>query len=158
LIESIGTTQMPGSSSTFGSRSRSYESADEFHLYTDNAILIDQKKKDSYLEIEMSPSPVDSKVLDTPAISIPTPEKDEKLLLRALDRGAPGDKGSLSQNKTPEEKELSRRRNQYYDEAFAYRESNSSARERISKESLVMADIKTNVIVGKFTSYSGCPF
>jgi hypothetical protein len=148
---------MPGSSSTFGSRSRSYETADEFHLYTDKAILIDQTKKDSDLEIEMSPSPVNSKVLDA-TISIPTPEKDEKLLLRALDRGAPGDKGILSQNKMPEEKELSRRRNQYYDEAFAYRESNSSARERISKESLVVADIKTNVIVGKFTSFSGCPF
>ena len=41
----------------------------------------------------------------------------------------------------------SRRRTQYYEEQFAYKDATGSARERITKDSPVIAELRTNVIV-----------
>lgn len=41
----------------------------------------------------------------------------------------------------------SRRRTQYYEERFAYRDATGSARERITKDSPIIAELRTNVIV-----------
>ena len=71
-------------------------------------------------------------------------------ITRELDRGAPGDQAIFSERKTPEQKELARRRSQYYGDVFAYREPPNSPRELISKESMVLADVRTNVIVRLF--------
>lgn len=46
-----------------------------------------------------------------------------------------------------ERREMSKRRSQYYEDVFAYREPHLSARERISRDSMVVADLRTNVIV-----------
>lgn len=73
--------------------------------------------------------------------------KEERRLTRNFDRGAPGDAAIFTEIKTPEQKQFARRRSQFYGEVFATRETNSSARERILKESIVMADVRTNVIV-----------
>lgn len=67
--------------------------------------------------------------------------------MRDIDRGAPGDLAIFSERKTPEQKEYARRKSQHYNDAFACRESNSSARERVARESIVMADVRTNVII-----------
>lgn len=64
-----------------------------------------------------------------------------------LDRGAPGDRLIDSDAKSPEQREFARRKSQFYGDAFAHRESISSARERISREAVVMAEVRTNVIV-----------
>lgn len=40
-----------------------------------------------------------------------------------------------------------RRRTQYYEEQFAYRDATGSARERITKDSPIIAELRTNVIV-----------
>jgi len=72
---------------------------------------------------------------------------EEARIFRPIERGAPGDQAIFSEFKTPEQIELAKRRSQYYGDAFAARESNSSARERISKDSMIMADVKTNVII-----------
>lgn len=74
-------------------------------------------------------------------------DREERRITRALDRGAPGDEAIFSKNKTPQQMELARRKSQYYNDVFAYREPNSSPRNRVSRESMVMTDIKTNVIV-----------
>lgn len=41
----------------------------------------------------------------------------------------------------------SRRRTQYYEERLAYKDATGSARERITKDSPVIAELRTNVIV-----------
>lgn len=40
--------------------------------------------------------------------------------------------------------ELSKKKSQYYDEAFAYRETNNSAKDRVSRDSVVTATVKLN--------------
>jgi hypothetical protein len=75
---------------------------------------------------------------------------EERRTIRELDRGSPGDQAIFSERKTPEQKELARRKSQYYGDVFAHREPMTSARETITKESIVMADIRTNVIVRLF--------
>jgi len=46
-----------------------------------------------------------------------------------------------------EETQQSRRKSSFYGDVFAYRQSNMATKERIAKESVVMAEVKTNVIV-----------
>lgn len=72
---------------------------------------------------------------------------EESRLTRTLERGAPGDQAIFSESKTPEQRQIARKRSQYYQDVFAAREPISSARERISRDSMVIAEIKTNVIV-----------
>jgi hypothetical protein len=74
-------------------------------------------------------------------------KKEEKRLTRNFGQELPGETRNFSLGKTPERKELLRKKSQYYDDAFAVRESNTSARERIHRESTVIAEIRTNVIV-----------
>ncbi len=61
-----------------------------------------------------------------------------------MSRGVPGDAFGI---RTPKEKELSKEKSQYYTEAFSHREPPSTPRERIHKDSMITAEIKTNVIV-----------
>jgi hypothetical protein len=42
---------------------------------------------------------------------------------------------------------LSKKRSQYYDGAFAYREPNNTAKERITKDSVILAEVKLNCCV-----------
>jgi hypothetical protein len=42
---------------------------------------------------------------------------------------------------------LSKKKSQYYSEAFAYREPNNTAKDRIAKDSVVLAEIKLNCCV-----------
>ena len=71
-----------------------------------------------------------------------------KQVMRNVIRGAPGD-AALKKMRSYDEVELAKRKNQYYGECFAYREPNLSARDRIYKDSLITAEVKTNVIVRK---------
>ena len=71
--------------------------------------------------------------------------EEESRLMRPMDRGAPGER--LREPSTPQQKEFARKKSQYYQEQFAYRESNTSAKERVTKDSMIMADVRTNVIV-----------
>ncbi|TVY54713.1 hypothetical protein LCER1_G002943 [Lachnellula cervina] len=79
----------------------------------------------------------------SPSLSTETVE-----ITRELDRGTPGEQAiSSPERKTPEQQELAKRKSQYYEEAFATREPTTSARQVISNESLVLADVRTNVII-----------
>ena len=109
---------MPGSIRTVDVTSQRFdEPAGEFPIHTSEEVLLDRRRR------------------------------EEQRITRGINRGAPGDQAIFSDAKTPEQKELAKRKSQYYGDAFAYREPNSSARERISRESMIMCDIKTNVIV-----------
>lgn len=79
----------------------------------------------------------------------PTRMSDEERLTRPIDRGAPGDAAIFSVGKTPERRELNRRKSAFYSDAFAQRESNNTARERVGRDSVVMAEVRTNVIVSR---------
>lgn len=75
--------------------------------------------------------------------------RESNRITREINRGAPGDQAIFSEGKTPEQKELAKKKSQYYGDVFANREPMNSARERISRESYIMADVRTNVIVSR---------
>ena len=76
---------------------------------------------------------------------------DEKQIARNISRGAPGDAALAAMvqrnQSTKEGEEASRRNTQFYGEVFAYREPNLTTREKITKFSVITAEVKTNVIV-----------
>ena len=73
---------------------------------------------------------------------------EDKARARPLDRGTPGESTFASINPgNQHQNELRRNKSQYYTEVFSYREPNQSLRDRISKDSVITAEIKTNVIV-----------
>ncbi|TVY29365.1 hypothetical protein LHYA1_G001383, partial [Lachnellula hyalina] len=95
----------------------------------------------SHIDLLLSPTMPDASL--SPSLSTETVE-----ITRELGRGTPGEQViSSSERKTPDQQELARRKSQYYEEAFATREPTSSARQVISNESMVLADVRTNVII-----------
>jgi hypothetical protein len=99
----------------------------------------------------LPPSPAKSVMASSQSMGVSgSITTEEKRLIRDLERGTPGDAAIFSAGKTPEQREISKKKSQFYGDAFAYRESNSSARERVLRESIVMADIRTNVIVRNY--------
>ncbi|RDW84704.1 tautomerase [Coleophoma cylindrospora] len=108
------------------------------------------RKQKTLSQFALPPSPAESMLLETSQHPIPTTKSvvfEENKIMRDIDRGAPGDAAIFTENKTPEQKDYARRKSQHYSAAFTFREPNSSARERISRESIVMADVRTNVII-----------
>jgi hypothetical protein len=99
--------------------------------------------------LKLPPSPADSDMSthERPSSSLSDCTAEETRLTRNIDRGAPGDQAIFSENKTPQQRQIAKKRSQYYQDTFAAREPNSSARERVSRDSMVLAEIKTNVIV-----------
>ncbi|CAN8096601.1 unnamed protein product [Discula destructiva] len=83
--------------------------------------------------------------------TLPQPLADvDKLasLTRRITRAPPGDL-SKQTAKTMGRAELARRKNEYFEEAFAMRGGDRNPlRERIRSDSIVMLELKTNVIVG----------
>ena len=78
---------------------------------------------------------------------------DRKRIDREISRDTPGGGSTVKRNQSSrDEPDVGRRRSQFYTEVFAYREPNLSARERIYRNSVITAEVKTNVIV--WTSFS----
>lgn len=81
------------------------------------------------------------------AISSRDPMED-KVVTQEIGRGTPGDGVPTSTpTRTPQEREIAKKKSQFYTEVFAYREPGLSPRERVYKDSVVTAEVKTNVIV-----------
>lgn len=137
---------MPSTNTT----STSYPLTNDFPLRpADKALHPSRGNYNIVSHVELPPSPADSNPTMPAASPSPSLSTEEQRITRQLDRGAPGDQAIFSERKTPEQKELARRKSQYYGDVFAHREPQSSARERVTKESMVLADIRTNVIVGQ---------
>ncbi|CAD6456246.1 d426359d-1ff6-40fa-a4b8-896aefd4fcba [Sclerotinia trifoliorum] len=101
------------------------------------------------LPVHLPPSPADSDKMDTsrPSTS-PSPIIIEgQRITRDISRGTPGDITKSSMSKSPEQKQLAKKRSQYYGDAFAYREPTGSARDRVSRDSMVLCELVTNVIM-----------
>lgn len=149
---------MPGSIRsvrTFDATSQRFDPEQELLLKVGKPVLLKKGSRSQVSLIQLPPSPAYS---DSNEMHAPTePTAEERRITRPIDRGAPGDGAIFSDKKTPEQKELAKRKSQYYGDVFAYREPNTSARERISRESMIMADIRTNVIVSTGKFRYGCP-
>lgn len=72
---------------------------------------------------------------------------DRKNITRAIEWGAPGEKKELDATEGLTRTHKSKRRTQYYDGQFNERDTTGPARERITKDSPIVAELKTNVIV-----------
>lgn len=76
---------------------------------------------------------------------------DHKKISRRISRGAPGDAALMSMvHRDQEGIDLARRKSSFFTEVFAYREPNLSPREKVYKNSVIAAEVKTNVIVRAF--------
>jgi hypothetical protein len=119
-----------------------------------STLLVHDQKLSTHLPA-LPPSPADSTM---PSLHQPTHRNAEDTevdrLTRVIERGAPGDRAIFSSTKTPEQRELAKRKSQYYSDAFAARETNTSARERVGRDSTVLAEVRTNVIVSSFRLFS----
>ena len=63
--------------------------------------------------------------------------------IRPMPRGTPGDLSSVSSlPKSWDRQQLSKKRSQYYTEVFATREPNNTPKDRISRDSVIIADLK----------------
>ena len=104
----------------------------------DNGLISPAKSTFSFNDDEPEPEPVSN----LPDLI------DEKQIARHITRGAPGDAALMSMvQRNQEGTDLARRKSQFYTEVFAYREPNLSPREKICKNSVITAEVKTNVIV-----------
>ena len=145
---------MPGSVQTFDATSQRHEPEEDLPSSPEQPHTDPIKNRAS--PIELPPSPANSDIAmrqASPRGSPSTTEspsattREEERITRNIDRGAPGDKSIFSEGKSPEQKQLAKRKSQYYQDVFSARESNSSARERVLKESPILAEVRTNVIV-----------
>jgi len=150
IFEASVCTTMPASTTTHASDNSSpYRIANELSLHKDRPLLVTQKRRSTTPStFELPPSPAESELDETMPIS-PEMTKEELRLTKPINRGAPGDQAIFSELKTPEQREVARKKSQYYNDVFAHREPMSSARERIFRDSIIMADVKTNVIVSR---------
>lgn len=147
-------TEMPGSIRTIDATSQRDDPEEELlsrqSLQSSSEQLVDQRKNRVPLIQLLPPSPADSDIAmhhDSPRGSPSATDMEERRITRNIDRGTPGDQAIFSDAKTPEQKELAKKKSQYYNDVFASREPNASARERVTKESPILADVRTNVIV-----------
>lgn len=81
-------------------------------------------------------------------VSPPSHHIDEKRLARHMKRDPPSSNPIMGQpNRSRDAIESSEQKSKFYGEVFAYREPHLSARDRICRDSIVTAEVKTNVIV-----------
>lgn len=75
-------------------------------------------------------------------------EKGRSDLLKPLDHGVPGDAALFAMvNRGPEQQMQSKRKSQFYGDVFAVREPTNTPKDRVTRDSVVTVEIKTNVIV-----------
>lgn len=92
------------------------------------------------VEEQLSPAPSQFSFASTPP-SVQDAERDELTQMRPITRGATGDKIS-------HRPQTSRSRQQFFDDSFAYKEGTAStARERVTKDAPIVAELRTNVII-----------
>jgi len=144
---------MPGSVRTIDATAQRYDPDESLPSSPEQPRVDPIKHRASLIELPPSPAISDTAMRQasprgSPSVTPSATTMEEERITRNIDRGTPGDQAIFSDAKTPEQKQLAKRKSQYYGDVFAARESNSSARERILKESPILADVRTNVIVG----------
>ncbi|KAE9378935.1 Tautomerase/MIF [Stipitochalara longipes BDJ] len=145
---------MPGSVRTIDATSQRNDPEESLPSSPEQPRADPIKHRASLIELPPSPAASDTAMRQasprgSPSItsSPSATTREEQRITRNIDRGTPGDQAIFSAAKTPEQKQLAKRKSQYYGDVFAARESNSSARERVLKETPILADVRTNVII-----------
>lgn len=90
--------------------------------------------------------------------SVPPSERgvafDDSSRFRSVSRGAPGEKKSLDAVSQQQHNYGSRKRTQYYEDSFAYKhDAVSSARDRVTRDAPIVAELRTNVIVCFYSAF-----
>jgi hypothetical protein len=103
---------------------------------------------DPLLRVNGRLSPAPGKLLNMGRAQSTPPELPNDRHLRHISRGTTGDtveSSSLSQSWS--RLHLSKKRSQYYCDSFAVREPLNTARERVIRDSMIVAEIKLNFCV-----------
>jgi hypothetical protein len=113
--------------------------------YTDTATLSPALEGFSFTDPEPG---VQAKIPPVVGISFDFEDKPHAIELGSKDTKTPG---IMSQTQTVTRENSNRRRTQYYEDSLAYKEGHGqSTKERIQKESPVIAELRTNVIVSRY--------
>lgn len=121
--------------------------ADQFPKAVGTTLIVPAAEKD-----QLSPVPTNISLEPPPKSPIGTIHEGETLeerknIMRPVDRGPSGEKLDLPDaNNTPRSVK-SKRRTQFYDGQFSDKDATGTARDRVVKDSPVVAELKTNVIV-----------
>ncbi|KAL9116220.1 MAG: hypothetical protein Q9227_000591 [Pyrenula ochraceoflavens] len=98
-------------------------------------------------------SPGRVKQIGTKRAASTPPETLQDPLLRNINRGAPGDLPSIDTlQRNWERQQLSKKRSQYYTDSFAYRARTDCSKERVQKDSIIIAEIKVNCVLDEDVS------
>ena len=82
------------------------------------------------------------------SVSTPRNDLEKELMLQGIVRGVPGICLPLSTpTRTPQERDIARKKSMHYQEIFTHREPNLAPKERVYKDSVITVEVKTNVIV-----------
>lgn len=73
--------------------------------------------------------------------------------MRDIDRPPPGDVLAKTRRAQSKQRDLGKQRSNYFEDAFSVKDANP-AKTRVRSEAIVMADVKTNVIVGGYLTDS----
>ncbi|KAK8190099.1 Tautomerase/MIF superfamily, partial [Phyllosticta capitalensis] len=121
--------------------------ADQFPKAVGTTLIVPAAEKD-----QLSPVPTNISLEPPPKSPIGTIHEGETLeerknIMRPVDRGPSGEKLDLPDaNNTPRSVK-SKRRTQFYDGQFSDKDATGMARDRVVKDSPVVAELKTNVII-----------
>ncbi|ESZ93718.1 hypothetical protein SBOR_5903 [Sclerotinia borealis F-4128] len=126
-------------------------------IYSQKGFVLDSNgdsrcvKSINQLPVRLPPSPADSDKMDiSRPSSSPSPIIIEgQRITRDISRGTPGDITKSNMPKSPEQKQLAKKRSQYYGDAFAYREPASSARERMREEHTLLTSL-SNILSTRY--------
>lgn len=108
---------------------------------------------DSSLPANGRASPGPRKFMNFQRAQSTPPDLTDSSRIRSLTRGTDGalpDIHNLEQSWS--RLHLSKKKSQYYSDVFAYREPNNSARDRVVRDSVILADVKLNCCVSKISA------
>lgn len=93
-------------------------------------------------------SPAPGKFLSIVRAQSTPPEMTNDAKFRHISRGTTGDlPDSSGLEQSWSKLHLSKKRSQYYSDAFAYREPHNSARERVTRDSMIVVEVKLSCCV-----------
>lgn len=109
----------------------------------------DDSDSSSRINGRLSPAP--GKFMNLQRAQSTPPNLTDDSCFRSLTRGTVGDlPDARNLEQTWSRLHLSKKKSQYYNDAFAYRETNNSARERVARDSVILAEVKLNFCVSSF--------
>ena len=95
-------------------------------------------------------SPAPGKFMNVQRAQSTPPQFTDDSRFRSLTRGTVGDlPDAQSLEQTWSRRHLSKKRSQYYSEAFAYREPSNTAKDRVVRDSVILAEVKLNCCVSR---------